>query len=486
MNPPADDSARSKVAIYIRVSTQMQIDKDSLSVQRRELIAYAEMVLGISDYVIFEDAGYSAKNTDRPDYQIMMGRLRSGEFSHLLVWKIDRISRNLLDFTSMYSELKSLGIAFVSKNEQFDTSTAIGEAMLKIILVFAELERKMTAERVSAVMLSRANTGKWNGGRVPFGYKYDKESKTFSFDKVEKEIYDLIVSTYENSKSVTYVTRFLNEKGVPSRTGISWRPATVHGILTNPWYTGVYRYNVRDESSGWRRKEKEDWILIEDHHEPAIDRERFDRILAMLARNKRGGNAMGQTRIRKNIHIFGGLIKCGLCGSTMTATIDRRRVNGWRPSVYGCPERRDKKRSCSNKFTSDATVGPFVFNFISNIVRARGKVTEKMTTGSLEKLLLHGSVFSGVSKIDGESLLQLKQAILANNLGLQYRPPEDSDAVPAVQAELKTLREQKRNMRQRLENSSLSTYFLRMGFQKRTILSRSRTFLCRSSQSKKG
>ena len=90
-----------KVAIYIRVSTHWQIDKDSLQVQRRELIAYCEMVLGIKDYVVFEDPGYSAKNTDRPDYQKMVSRLRTGEFSHLLVWKIDRISRNLLDFAAM-------------------------------------------------------------------------------------------------------------------------------------------------------------------------------------------------------------------------------------------------------------------------------------------------------------------------------------------------------------------------------------------------
>ena len=132
----SDAISTQKVAIYIRVSTAMQIDKDSLQVQKRELTAYSEMVLGIKDYVIFEDPGYSAKNTDRPDYQRMMERLRTGEFSHLLVWKIDRISRNLLDFAQMYAELKRLGVAFVSKNEQFDTSSAIGEAMLKIILVF--------------------------------------------------------------------------------------------------------------------------------------------------------------------------------------------------------------------------------------------------------------------------------------------------------------------------------------------------------------
>ena len=76
-----DTIRQPKVAIYIRVSTHWQVDKDSLQVQRRELIAYAQMVLGIGDYVVFEDAGYSAKNTDRPDYQAMMDRLRCGEFS---------------------------------------------------------------------------------------------------------------------------------------------------------------------------------------------------------------------------------------------------------------------------------------------------------------------------------------------------------------------------------------------------------------------
>lgn len=143
-----------KVAIYIRVSTHWQVDKDSLQVQRRELLAYAQMILGIQDFVVFEDPGYSAKNTDRPAYQKMMDRLRTGEFSHLLVWKIDRISRNLLDFANMYEELKKLGVTFVSKNEQFDTSSAIGEAMLKIILIFAELERNMTAERFAIDLLA--------------------------------------------------------------------------------------------------------------------------------------------------------------------------------------------------------------------------------------------------------------------------------------------------------------------------------------------
>lgn len=107
-----DKLSSQKCALYIRVSTHWQVDKASLPVQREDLINYAKYALGIDKYEVFEDAGYSAKNTDRPAFQQMMARLRTGEFSHLLVWKIDRISRNLLDFAGMYSEIKKLGIRF--------------------------------------------------------------------------------------------------------------------------------------------------------------------------------------------------------------------------------------------------------------------------------------------------------------------------------------------------------------------------------------
>ena len=177
----AEKLAAKKAAIYIRVSTHWQVDKDSLKVQRRELIAYVTLVLGITDYVVFEDPGYSAKNTDRPEYRAMMDRIRTGEFTHLVVWKIDRISRNLIDFAAMYDELKPLGVTFVSKNEQFDTSSAIGEAMLENHLDFSPSwsgRRPPSASRPSCSPVH--SDGQWNGGRVPFGYSWSKGNKRHS------------------------------------------------------------------------------------------------------------------------------------------------------------------------------------------------------------------------------------------------------------------------------------------------------------------
>lgn len=410
-----------KVAIYIRVSTVWQVDKDSLQVQKRELSAYCDMVLGIKNYVVFEDPGYSAKNTDRPAYQQMLDRLRTGEFSHLLVWKIDRISRNLLDFATMYAELKKLGVTFVSKNEQFDTSSAIGEAMLKIILIFAELERNMTSERVTAVMLSRANNGQWNGGRVPYGYDWSKEKKTFTVNLTEGKIVKLIYNMYEEYQSILHISRHLNEQGIKTKSGKEWSITGVHKILTNQFYIGTYIYNVHEDGKGSKKRVDKEWITFEDHHEPIITHEQFDRIQFLLKRNRRGGVSQGETYIRKNIHIFGGLTRCGSCGSLMSATLDKRRADGWRPSIYGCSRRRKESTSCANKYISDATIGPFVFNYIANIIRAKN-AKKHYSVDELQKKLLQGIPFTLVESINENGLSQLQALFDQGESGLEYRP----------------------------------------------------------------
>lgn len=432
-----------KAAIYIRVSTHMQTDKDSLKVQRRELTAYAQMVLGINDVVIFEDPGYSAKNTDRPDYQHMMDRLRTGEFSHLLVWKIDRISRNLLDFASMYDELKQLGVVFVSKNEQFDTSTAIGEAMLKFIMIFAELERRTTAERVSAVMLSRASNGQWNGGRVAYGYAYDKAAKLFSIEPVENKVYNYMVDTYEQSQSLLYTSRHLNANGYRTRGGKEWSVAAIYTILTNPFYTGDYVYNVHKGGRGIDKRNEAEWVRIENHHVASISRERFERIQFVLQRNKRGGPQRGGTFIKKNIHIFGGLVFCGQCGSPMTATLDRRRADGCRPSIYGCSKRRNSSR-CTNKYISDITLGPFVFNYVASIIRAKEAVSPKTSLDALEKRLLRGIEFSGADSIAHDGLMQLLYLMQSGSTGMEYHPARAPDGVDGQASKRETLENRKR------------------------------------------
>lgn len=449
-----------KVAIYIRVSTKWQIDKDSLPLQRDELPKYAELVLGIKKHEIFEDAGYSAKNTDRPAYQRMMARVRSGEFSHILVWKIDRISRNLLDFASMYQELKDYGVIFVSKNEQFDTSTAIGEAMLKIILVFAELERNMTSERVTAVMLSRAEQGQWNGGKVPFGYVRNEELKEFRVNESEASVVRMIYELYRSYRSTLKVARELNEKGLSQRSGKPWSPVTVSNILRSPFYCGKMRYNYRNEKQGlknWSVRDESEWIMFDDHHPAIVSEEEWRDACKQLEANQRNGPGKNRSYTRKNVHIFAGLLTCGCCGRNMSATLDRVRADGWRPSIYNCETHR-RFNSCSNKYVSDVTLGPFVLNYISNLMKASKSFGKTTSIETFEKKLLRGDVFAGVEAIERPGLEEMYRLVKSGKSGVVLTSMTDGDESRDSTIEERTLLLSERRRTERAMKRLMAAY----------------------------
>lgn len=415
---------KPRVAIYTRVSTLHQIDKDSLPMQRQDLINYARLILNTEDYVVYEDAGYSGKNTDRPKFQEMMQQVRLGMFTHILVWKIDRISRNLLDFATMYSELKQLGVVFVSKNEQFDTSSAMGEAMLKIILIFAELERNMTSERVTAAMLSRAANGQWNGGRVPLGYDYDPETKTFTINESEAAVVKIIHDKYEQERSLVSLARYLNGHGYRTRTGCTYSPSTLLIILRNVFYCGDYRYNVLKDGDRQKRKKESEWITVKDHHQAIISREQKEDIARILEENRRlECERRGMYSKNKNVHVFGGMVICGNCGHAMASTIRPADQEGIRWSVYVCPTKRRSESQCDGRATSEVVLGEFVFNYILNMLNVQKNFASIDSVEDMEKMLLSGSVFRDVAGIERAGLDDL-YTMLAS--GLTEKAPFDS------------------------------------------------------------
>lgn len=431
-----------RAAIYLRVSTSYQADRDSLPMQRKDLVGYCEYALNISDYTVFEDAGYSGKNTDRPAFQKMMMQIRNGMYSHLLVWKIDRISRNLLDFAQMYEELKTLGVTFISRNEQFDTSTAMGEAMLKMVLIFAELERKTTAERVTATMISRANDGTWNGGRVPFGYDYNKETQTFSINGDESYIVLQMYDLYEKTDSIVRTARELNKLGYVSRQHNPFSPVSIWIILRNPWYVGTYRYNYYKIPGRRAVKEESEWVVIENHHSPLVSKERFDHVQKMLDSNARYRNTPGRSSKQKNVNIFSGLIWCSCCGAAFTASPGKLHASGYRPTKYGCPNVR-KTKTCNAKYTSDPVIGEFLLNFILNVINAQKGFEKTNSPADLELRLLRGDAFRDVAKIDSASVAALYEMLSSFSPAdsvLLKKPTVKKDLDP----ELRKLRADKR------------------------------------------
>ncbi|MGL5153130.1 MAG: recombinase family protein [Clostridium sp.] len=387
----------SKVAIYIRVSTNHQIDKDSLPLQRNDLINYCKYVLNTDEYEVFEDAGYSGKNTSRPAFQNMIKRIKLGEFTHLLVWKIDRISRNLIDFCEMYEEIKKYNCTFISKNEQFDTSSAMGEAMLKIILVFAELERKLTGERVTAVMMDRATKGEWNGAPIPLGYTWSVENKFPTVDLDESLTINLIFDTYEKLKSTSLVTRTLKSKGIKTKRNGEWTTKAISDIIRNPFYKGTYRYNYKEGGRG-KLKSKDEWIIVENNHPGIVTKEIWDSCNDIMDENAKRSNA--QFRGNVHTHVFSNLIKCDECKKSFHGKNDRTNNDGYIPSIYTCSGRYNFF-GCNQKTISDKIVGTFVLNFISNLINL------KRVNSNIEEQLLKGIKSDDLIGIDTNSINEI-------------------------------------------------------------------------------
>jgi len=442
---------KMKAALYVRVSTKYQVDKDSLPFQRKKLKEYCKM-LDIHKYEIFEDDGYSAKNTERPRFQEMMNHIRGGEFTHLIVWKVDRISRNLLDFSTMYKELKDHRVTFISMNEQFDTSTAIGEAMLKIILIFAELERNMTSERVTGIMLDRAENGLWNGSLPPLGYKTDPEKQILIPEPDEKEKVKMIFDLYEKLHSCRKVARFLQKSGIKPKYHTEWLPEYIRRTLRNEVYIGTYIYNRR-EFHGPERP-KSEWIVKENNHPAIISPEQFSHCNEIMDKNT-SSRDVSQIRQTRHIHVFGGKVSCNLCGGNMNAAKDKQRDNGLHPSIYRCG-RRARQMDCENKrMISDLSLGPFVFNYAANLARLQKDFKGIDSPEKLESALLSGPEFSGV-RIKLESLKMTFSMLAGKNIGKGAYVPDmgESDSTESISADstelLKKEREKCKNAISRL------------------------------------
>nr|DAL04107.1 MAG TPA: integrase [Caudoviricetes sp.] len=418
-------SAHERAALYVRVSTRYQVDKDSLPFQKKKLKEYCKL-LNISDYEIFEDDGYSAKNTDRPKFQEMMHKVRSGHFTKLIVYKVDRVSRNLLDFASMYKELKDNHVAFISMNEQFDTSTAIGEAMLKIILIFAELERNMTSERVTSIMLNRAEEGLWNGARMPIGYKWDDNIKFPVPDENEAKLVQYIFDEYERTHSCSKVLRNIVSQGIKGKRGGKWTSKLINDVIRNPFYIGTYRYNMRESARG-RLKPQSEWIIKENNHTPIISKEQFERCNRIMDSN--GSHNTAKFRHTVHVHIFSNKLKCAYCGSGFNACKDRARANGYRPSVYRC-NRRAALLDCPSKTISDTVLGEFIFNYIANLITAQKNFTGDIKV--FEASLLSGNQFNRlhINRVDLEKTYNIMHSTgshMIKNIMTDNIPADDND-----------------------------------------------------------
>lgn len=220
---------KKRIGIYVRVSSQDQKKEGlSIEVQTKKLQDYCE----VKDYWVFKiytDAGISAGSVNRPAFKDMMADAKNEKFDAILVYKLDRFSRNMVDMIYTLNELNNYGVDFISLTESFDTTTAVGRAFMKIISIFSELEREQTSERVEMVFSDKREMG-LPSIPPPFGYKYNKK-KMWAVDKIAAE---KVKQIYSDSKN-----------------GVKWKDTIKNLRINKSLYYRVIKNIDKGVYSGW-------------------------------------------------------------------------------------------------------------------------------------------------------------------------------------------------------------------------------------------
>lgn len=361
--------------LYIRVSTLDQVDRDSLSTQESRLRAYCE-ANGHTIYEVYRDAGFSAKDTNRPALKKLFHDIKAGRVQAVLVTKLDRITRSLRDLVKLVEFFSSHSVKFVSITQNVDSSGPFGRFMRDLLGLIAQLEREVTAERVSEDMHHRATLGKWNGGVIPYGYTTQQraikdlkekgldehqaameaaslfpEAKKLYIDEHEAAIVRDMFRAYTENRSLRKTTHGLNARGIKTRNGAPWAPASVQRILTNPTYAGKTWYGKRKANPETGRLEHvspEEWKVAQGEHEPIVSEEMFAEIQAILA-----SKANKPTRAY-NTYLLAGLLRCGTCGGAMHGYTFTKKASGKTYVYYKCHNYASKGRAICTGMTIPA------------------------------------------------------------------------------------------------------------------------------------
>lgn len=273
-------------AVYIRVSTEGQREEGySIEAQTALLSAYCT-AREIREYELYIDGGFTGSNLERPEMQRLCRDVREGHISHVLVYKLDRLSRSQKDTLYLIEDVfNPHGVTFISMNENMDTSTPIGRAMLGIMSAFAQLERETIRERTRMGMVERVKQGYWpGGGKIPFGYDYDREKGILVPNddaQTVKNAYRLYLSGYSTDR----IARML---------GLRYEHLAMQ-ILKRKTNAGYIVYNGKEYKG---------------RHEAIISEETYEKAMEEMRQRARKPINGGQ-------YLLTGLLVCGKCGGRM-------------------------------------------------------------------------------------------------------------------------------------------------------------------------
>ena len=276
------------IALYIRVSTDAQVEGYSIDVQKEKLESYVKSVFDHTDSVtLYIDDGYTGANLDRPRMKDLIEDVKNGKVTHVIVLKLDRLSRSQRDTLYLIEEVFTPNnVSFVSMNESFNTSDSFGRTAVGFLSIFAQMEREAIYERTRSGMKKRVEDGYWpGGGMTPFGYDYDQ---TLGYLVPNKDA-DIVRQMYE-----LYIAGY-SEAMIAKKFDIKY-DRLVHQILTRKSNTGVVVYNGKEYPG---------------RHEPIITTEIYDKTMKVMKERS------SKKLVSKTKHLLTGLFECGVCGAKM-------------------------------------------------------------------------------------------------------------------------------------------------------------------------
>lgn len=345
------------IAIYSRKS-KFSEKGESIENQIQFCKAYGDTHLPhIEDkhYVTYEDEGFSAATSQRPNFQKLLGDIKTQKIQMLLCYRLDRITRKVSDFSKTLELLEQMNVGFISATENFDTSTPIGKAMIYIASVFAQLERETTAERIRDNMLALSRTGRWLGGQTPMGYSSKevlfldaefRERKLYQLVEKEEElnIVHLLFQKYLEFGSLSAVESYCLTKGINTRNGCFFNKSSIAQILENPTYCigDAHSYDYfnslgccitypRNEFAGTRgilcynrtgrqaksmrcKRPTAQWVIALGKHKGIISGQMFSSVQNSLKKNREKASPRKET---SSYALVSGRIECSICGSRL-------------------------------------------------------------------------------------------------------------------------------------------------------------------------
>lgn len=471
------------IAIYARKS-RITDKGESIYNQINMCKNYASTNFENPVFFIYKDEGFSGGNTDRPQFQHLLKELKKGTYNILMCYRLDRISRNVSDFSSTLALLNKRNIGFVSIKENFDTTTPMGRAMIHISSVFAQLERETIAERVRDNMHELACTGRWLGGAAPTGFIGEKElylddagqKKTMvklSPVPNEQELVKLIFKKYLELGSLSQVETFCIQHGIKSKNNKRLQPQTISLILQNPVYCiadnkaykyfkklgvnipdseknfdgkyGIMPYNRHKNGKHYKKKDYNEWVIAIGNHKGLISSQDWINVQIIINKNK---NKSIRTESPTNA-LLSGILYCAKCNSKMLVVNQSFLADGTPSYSYKCRIKHiSKGANCKIPNISGHYLDKYILTELENLTNNRAELFKLLIN---QKSLLD----SEQHNIDKE-ILKLETTISKNEasikaLVVKLAELDSNTAIPSyIQKEIILLDDENKNLKSRI------------------------------------